>query len=198
MSSLKQTVRHQIKQVVGQDNIDQARALYERSLLSTAYRLHPQSASSLRRLERYLDVYKGRRCFIIGNGPSLRQTDLSLLRDEVTFGLNRIYLMFQELGFTTSFLVSMNAHVIEQFRDDILALPMPKFLSWQSHHLIPNDRLDVTYLFPTREQAFSTDPVHRGIWEGATVTFAAMQLAYYMGFGEVVLVGVGFKNRAEW
>ena len=28
------------------------------------------------------------------------------------------------------------------------------------------------------------------MWEGATVTYVAMQLAFYMGFAEVVLVGV--------
>jgi hypothetical protein len=36
---------------------------------------------------------------------------------------------------------------------------------------------------------FSTD-VTNGIWGGATVTYAAMQLAYYMGFSEVILIGV--------
>ena len=41
-------------------------------------------------------------------------TDLSLLRNEFTFGLNRIYLMFSALGFQTSCLVSVNDLVVEQ------------------------------------------------------------------------------------
>lgn len=31
------------------------------------------------------------RCFVIGNGPSLAQTPLDLLQDEVTFAVNKIY-----------------------------------------------------------------------------------------------------------
>ena len=54
------------------------------------------------RLEVYRDLHRGKRCFVIGNGPSLKQTDLSLLKNEFTFGLNRIYLLFPELGFTTT------------------------------------------------------------------------------------------------
>ena len=69
------------------------------------YNLNPAGRGSARRIREFRDAYKGRRCFIIGNGPSLRRMDLSPLRDEVTFGLNRIYLLFEELGFSTTFLV---------------------------------------------------------------------------------------------
>ena len=43
--------------------------------------------------------HRGKRGFIIGNGPSLKNTDLTKLEDEFTFGMNRIYLLFPELGF---------------------------------------------------------------------------------------------------
>ena len=32
--------------------------------------------------------YQGKRCFILGNGPSLKQQDLTLLKDEITFVSN--------------------------------------------------------------------------------------------------------------
>jgi len=63
---------------------------------------------SRQKLQTYHDRYKGKRCFVIGNGPSLKNTDLSKLSGEYTFGMNRIYLMFPELGFPTSFLVCVN------------------------------------------------------------------------------------------
>ncbi len=47
--------------------------------------------------------YTGRRCFILGNGPSLRRTDVRLVRDEVTIGSNGIFLLFPEVGFRTTF-----------------------------------------------------------------------------------------------
>ena len=62
---------------------------------------------------------KGKRCFIIGNGSSLRQIDLTLLKNEFTFGMNRIYLMFPELGFSTTYFLTVNSLVIEQCAEDI-------------------------------------------------------------------------------
>jgi len=43
------------------------------------------------------------RCFIIGNGPSLREHDLTKLKNEVTFGCNRIYMLREEMGFSVTY-----------------------------------------------------------------------------------------------
>lgn len=39
-------------------------------------------------------VYKGKRCFIVGNGPSLKTEDLELLKKEITFGSNGIFHLY--------------------------------------------------------------------------------------------------------
>lgn len=153
------------------------------------YNLSPAGRRSARRLRELRDTYKGRRCFIIGNGPSLRQMDLSPLRDEVTFGLNRIYLLFEELGFPTTFLVSINRLVLEQAAQEVTAADSTVFLNWWSRHHVPPER-DPIYLRVTSAKPRFSTAVDRGIWAGATVTFAALQLAYYMGFEEVILIGV--------
>ena len=94
------------------------------------YRSSPDSLSSRRDLARLKNSLRGRRCFILGNGPSLRQTDLKLLRDEFTFGLNRVYLLFPDLGFATTYLVAVNDLVLEQCASEIVAQPGHKFLPW--------------------------------------------------------------------
>ncbi len=136
------------------------------------------------------NTHLGERCFIIGNGPSLQRTDLRRLKNEVTFGLNRIYLMFDELGFETSYFVAINTLVIEQCAQEILGLAMPKFLTWRGRRWIPARDpvwfLDTDYTPP---ETFSTRITGR-VFEGSTVTFVAMQVAYHLGFQEVVLVGV--------
>ena len=43
-------------------------------------------------MKSYVNCHAGKRAFVIGNGPSLRDTDLHKLAGEVTFGSNRIYL----------------------------------------------------------------------------------------------------------
>jgi hypothetical protein len=151
--------------------------------------LHPWRRESRKRLAALKDIHKGERCFIIGNGPSLRATDLKKLSNEFSFGLNRIYLLFPELGFTTTYFLSMNDLVIEQCAAEIQALPIPKFLTWRSHRFL-NPSVDTHFLYTTYTgPKFARDVTGR-LWEGATVTYVALQLAYHMGFGKVILIGV--------
>ncbi len=151
-------------------------------------RLSSQGRRSSQQLELMRDKYRGQRCVIMGNGPSLNETDLNLLAGERTFGLNRIYLMYDRLGFVPTFHVVVNALVVEQCADDLVSVPSPLFTTWPNrHHLAA--RQDAVYLQKLIGPLFSMDP-RRGIWEGATVTYVALQLAYYMGFSQVLLVGV--------
>ena len=149
----------------------------------------PVRRETISNIKKFHDTHKGERCFVIGNGPSLQNTDMTKLRNEYTFGMNRIYLMFQELGFSTSFFVSINDLVIEQSAADIQALDIPKFVSWHSRKwLTPQEDLFFLYTTYTGPK-FAKNAAGR-LWEGATVTYVALQLAYYFGFSEVILIGV--------
>lgn len=132
--------------------------------------------------------YKGKRCFIIGNGPSLKGMDLNRLKYEITFGLNRIYLLFDTMGFSCTYFVAVNKYVIEQCAGDIVRLPCPKFINWRTRDLI-DFTPDMMFLCFSGGPRFYTD-ITEGVWEGATVTYVAMQIAYYLGFQKVILVGV--------
>lgn len=157
---------------------------------------HPNRIKSKQNLEKYKNIHKGERCFIIGNGPSLKNTDVSKLNNEITFGMNRIYLAFTEWGFETNYFVSINDLVIEQCASDIQNLTIPKFLSWHSNSFIDFDPL-ITYLHSTYTGPKFSSDIRNRIWEGATVTFVAMQIAYFMGFSEVVLIGVDHNFKAS-
>jgi hypothetical protein len=145
------------------------------------------------------NVHHGERCFIIGNGPSLKQTDLSKLKGEYTFGMNRIYLMFPELGFTTTYFASINDLVIEQCAEEIAALPMPKFIAWHSNRHFQRFPDDMVFLYTTYTGPQFAYDMTRRIWEGATVTNVALQLAFYMGFEQVILIGVdhNFASKGD-
>ncbi len=95
---MKQTIKQVIPQPLwhfARDTYDAFRRIPE---LPDAY-FHPWRRESIRRLAELKDVHKGKRAFIVGNGPSLKQTDLSKLKNEVTFAMNCFYLAFPELGF---------------------------------------------------------------------------------------------------
>jgi hypothetical protein len=169
--------------------------------LPDAY-LHPWRRASMIALEALKDKYAGQRAFIIGNGPSLGRIDLRKLRQEFTFGLNRIYLMFGDLGFSTSCLVSVNDLVIQQCLGEMQALSMPRFFSWRSRRFFaPTSAVPglPTFLYTSYESPKFAGDVRGRVWEGATVTYVALQLAFHMGFRQVILVGVdhNFESRGE-
>ena len=116
----------------------------QRALQWPAAAFHPLRRASIQRLGDFKDIHRSQRAFIIGNGPSLKQTDLSKLKGEFTFGMNRFYLSYPELGFHSTYYVSINSLVIEQCAEDIRALPMPRFLSWRSHPFIQPNNLRPT------------------------------------------------------
>ena len=163
---------------------------YNRARHQTAALFDDRLREHRHRLEGMRDLHKGLRCFIIGNGPSLSRMDLSYLQREMTFGMNRIYLLFPKLGFSTTYLVSINTLVIEQCAEDIRALSMPKFMTWRGRRWLRDDPqvlfIDTDY---TGQATFSPNVAGR-VFEGSTVTYVAMQLAYHMGFEEVILIGV--------
>ena len=137
---------------------------------------------------KYKNIHQGQRCVIIGNGPSLNKMDLSFLKNEITFGLNRIYLLFEKYNFQPTYYVAVNKLVLEQFAKDIIKIESPKFLNLAGRKYFSGYN-DIMYLKNINRPYFSKDPTIC-IWEGYTVTYVAMQLAYYMGFNEVILIGI--------
>jgi hypothetical protein len=169
--------------------VRESRDAFERALLWPAATYHPWRRDSIDKLAAFKDKHRGQRCFIIGNGPSLKQTDLSQLKDEYTLGQNRIYLAFPEIGFETKYFLSVNDLVIEQCAREIQALEMPRFVSWRARKwLKPQDNLFFIHTTYTGEK-FARD-IRERVWEGGTVTYTSLQVAYFLGFSQVILVGV--------
>lgn len=198
---MKQNIKRIIPPAIWEPVRESYLALRRLPELPDAYR-HPWRRDSIRRLNELRDRYRGQRAFIIGNGPSLKRTDLYKLRHDFTFGLNRIYLMFPQLGFNTSCLVTVNDLVIEQCLSEMDRLPVPRFLSWRSHRFFSPSREVASlpiFLYTTYDGPKFARDVRGRVWEGATVTYVALQLAFFIGFQQVILVGVdhAFATRGE-
>jgi len=150
----------------------------------------------------FKDLHKGQRCVIACNGPSLNDVDMDLLRGEIVFGLNRGY-MKNKLPMT--YQVAVNLNVLHQWGEKIVDY---HFLGDGAWDVIPTfipHGLDEFWhphvyglLFgPPEERFFSTD-IDRPIYQGHTVSFVALQIAYYMGFSDVIMVGMDHHYpRAE-
>ena len=148
-----------------------------------------------RRLRELRRQCEADRCFIIGNGPSLKNTDLSLLQNEVTFATNGFFLMFPEISWRPSFYVVEDHLVAEDRGEQINALRgFPKLFPANLRYILEED--DDTIFFDHRPRIsypdgfdFSFD-ADRNTFAGGTVTYTCMQLAAFMGFKKIYLIGV--------
>lgn len=155
-----------------------------------------------RRLVRLKDKYKNERCFIMGNGPSLIKCDLYKLKKEYTFGVNNIFLAYDKMGFHPTFYVVEDVYVAEDRATEINAYSGPKYKFFGNYleHCL-RDTEDAVWLnirfrydeypgFPH----FSENSA-RELWTGGTVSYICMQLAFYMGFKEIYLIGFDHSYR---
>lgn len=158
---------------------------------TVAWYVNPLSYRNRQKLLSYKDIHRGERCFIVANGPSLANTNLDFLQEEITFGLNRIYLSFADTSFRPTYYVAVNELVLEQFSNEIDQLQILKFLNWNRRSYYDKSVISPVYLKSKMVFTdFFQDELTKPMVFGATVTFVALQLAFYMGFHKVVLVGL--------
>ena len=134
--------------------------------------------------------HAGEVCTIIGNGPSLRDVPLAFLQRYPTIGTNRIYLLE---GFTPTYYTAINPLVIEQSIPQINAIQaQAKFIRATMADMIPGS-------LPLTSGGFGTFSINPSeyVYEGYTVTYVAMQLAYFLGFTTALLVGVDHKYKQD-
>ncbi|WP_317705123.1 6-hydroxymethylpterin diphosphokinase MptE-like protein [Methylomarinovum caldicuralii] len=148
--------------------------------------------AKFRKLKCLKNRHHGERAVIVCNGPSLNRMDLGFLRNEIVIGLNKIFLGFEEFDFYPNYYVAVNRKVIEQSVSQIKSMDCVKFISYSSSDLIPSD--DLTYYVQTERpiDRFSRD-ISQGVHEGWTVTYVALQIAYYLGFKEIIIIGMDHR-----
>ena len=181
-----------VRRVVGDKQASRISHLYRDRIQpageSITYKIDPagtQLATAARRSARRVC---GKRCFIIGNGPSLAgdgpvrpqgriqlwaEPGLSPLRshrrtDDLHGGSQPIRRRAVRVGSDRGSI------------DDLRQLAITGMDPYGT---------DVTFVRRSRLFTFATD-VAQGAWEGATVTYVALQLAFHLGFEEVILIGV--------
>lgn len=169
-------------------------------------------------LDDFAGIHKGKRCFIVGNGPSLKLTDMSKLKDEITFGSNRVFLGFKDWGFPVKYWGILDNRQIETYCEEweknvddgiikfapfeysrLLNLknccPVNTFhnanFSYPHNHFDPSrDKEDYLSKF-----MFSTSP--DVVYLGFTVTYMLIQLAVIMGCNPIYLIGMDHKYNVS-
>lgn len=154
-------------------------------------------------VRKYKDLYKGKRCFIIGNGPSLQISDLECLHKnhEITFAANQVYRIFDKVKWRPDYYCCVDDLLIKQYINNITAIRCKdKFLfDYFNYSYGLEKKQDIQYIhikaleYEMENPKFSSD-ISKEIYMGYTVTYAMLQIACYMGFKEIYLIGVDHSN----
>ncbi|MBE6649573.1 MAG: DUF115 domain-containing protein [Ruminococcaceae bacterium] len=148
-----------------------------------------------KKIAKLKDIHKGEKCFIIGNGPSLRPEDMTILHQNkiISFGANRIYNIFDKTPWRPTYYACEDEFVLEEIKDKVEELDIeykfiPAYWKWYKGLNIKS----ATYyniLLNQSEIRASENMAKYSVLNG-TVTGFFFQMAVYMGFKEIYLIGV--------
>ncbi|WP_233713702.1 6-hydroxymethylpterin diphosphokinase MptE-like protein [Lederbergia citri] len=157
--------------------------------------------SSYEKLRSIKGKHKGERCFIVATGPSLTIQDLEKLKGEITFSMNSICLAFDETEWRPTYYGIQGIHVFNQLKDHVTKLDVQgKFIgdtiSWpkinQNDYIYPLNLLNHSQTHKKYKTQFS-DNAFSVVYDGYSITYSLIQIAVYMGFKEIYLLGVDCK-----
>ena len=144
------------------------------------------------------DSHKGERCFIVANGPSLTAADLDILskNNEITFAMNRIYKIFNETSWRPTYYVCEDINIFHESTKEINDIPAKLKFVPVNHKWFNGVNIDnAMYFWANYDRkrdfpnSFSPD-ISKQMDSMGTVTFTCMNIAAYMGFKEIYLLGV--------
>lgn len=157
-------------------------------------------------LKKFCNCHLGERCFIIGNGPSLTAKDLDMIKNEVSFASNRIFDIYPKTQWRPTYYGVQDFYVLDAISEEI-----EDEETGAKRRFIVGNRINIlcrkmtadkknvffnlgTCLSENRKIKFSSD-ISKRVANGRTITYALIQIAVYMGFSEIYLLGIDNSSR---
>lgn len=159
----------------------------------------PLNKSQRNTLRSYKNKFLGSRIFIIGNGPSLNKIDFGLLKDEYTFGVNRINLIYDRTDWRPSFYTVNDWLVGPDNYEELSCHSKSKIFLPKRFEGLINDEKTIYYASCNVTDglgSFSPD-ISKGVVMGGTVLTLPIQIAAYMGFSPIILIGVDVDYKVN-
>lgn len=145
-------------------------------------------------------IHEGDRCFIIATGPSMTKEDLYKLKDEYTFGVNSLCKIFKEIGWETTYFGVQDHSVYAKLKNDLKTLRKTTlFVSSDNRDQSGICCKKYVYPFniynqktPVKDDEFIykfSNDIYKEVCGGFTIVYSMIQIAVYMGFKEIYLLG---------
>lgn len=163
-------------------------------------------------IKKYKGIHEGKRCFIIATGPSLTIADIESLKNEYTFGMNSMPKLYKNTEWRPTYFGIQDSNVYEKmeaiicntyreaqnvFISDAIAdrfnIP-PSFHQFPYDAVYHDNQLEIDKYFVE----FSDD-CYSIVYDGYSITYSLIQIANYMGFKEIYLLGAdcSYKRGAK-
>ncbi len=153
-------------------------------------------------LKKYKNIHKGERCFIMCTGPSLNYHDIHLLENEYTFGMNSLCLGFREDTFRPTYFGIQDINVYNRVKEALcieedLTIFISSYLerkckvNKKNWNVLPYNGIYNSFemkYFHKKKVRFGND-ISCMVYDGYSITYTLMQVAAYMGFKEIYLIG---------
>lgn len=156
--------------------------------------------SSFNYLTKFRDIHKGDRCFIVATGPSLRYEDLALIKNEFSFSVNSIVKILDKTEWKPTYYGIQDSSVFDKIEQDVLNSGLKNiFVGHRLFNRFKSTRKFMPYFhfscfhgshpeMVPLTTGFSDD-VSKIVFDGYSVTYSMLQIAVYMGFKEIYLLG---------
>ena len=156
-------------------------------------------------LKEFKNIHENERCFIICTGPSLTLDDVNKLKNEYTFSMNSIIKLFDQTDWRPTYYVIEDPRACFKLNDELKKWNLNKMFTADftaGESCMEPDLTDKFIQYPLdllnhyypgiikkpNVYLFSDDP-YAIVYDGTSVTYSAMQIAAYMGFREIYLLG---------
>ena len=141
------------------------------------------------------NTHVGETCFVIGNGPSLQAADLDMLKRNHIFCLasKGIYTIFDQTDWRPDVWGVSDLDYLKVKQDDINRLyGFPKLVCAQAYiknGILIRDAIYYPFIQAERTPAFFNQDIQKGVHFYGTITGKLINVAVYMGFKEIYLLG---------
>jgi len=197
-----QTKKEKLRKLIGPNRLTIAK-----TVISRLYCFFKQPD---KRLLEYKDKHKNERCFIVATGPSLTLSDLDKLKGEICFSMNSVIRLFDKTDWRPQYYVMCDPDVYESLGDEINSADL-RTVFYNCFDILDFSREGIPYkgsseyLIWTTSLYFRNKPVKikfsrdvgKCIYSWHTTVGTILQLAVYMGFREIYLIGTDCSYSQE-
>ena len=179
--------------------IDRAKASINARIIQPNMQKNFEKTAYGKQIAELKNIHKGKRCFLVGNGPSLKAEDLTKIHKngDISFGFNRVYNIFDDTPWRPTYYISQDEKMLSGCAETVDKLNLPvKFIPIQLHWYYDITISNAWYFNMNWQQAenpmefgFSDDIAHE-IFCASTGMYTAAQMAAYMGCTEIYFIGV--------